>query len=86
MQCELLSLLPEVRSQVHEATSNQWVPWVSAQTAPTNQNFVDAFTSIELEDEEEDQVQCEATRLDAPTNLWSIPQWSISKIADIRLV
>ena len=28
MQHELLSLSPEVRSQVCEATSNQWVPWV----------------------------------------------------------
>ena len=53
-QRKLLSLSPEVRSQVREATSNQQVPWVSAQTAPTDQNFVDAITSIELEDEEGD--------------------------------
>ena len=51
-QRKLLSLSPEVRSQVCEATSNQQVPWVSAQTAPTDQNFVDAITSIEPDDEE----------------------------------
>ena len=54
MQRELLSLSPEVRSQVHEATSNRQVPRVSAQTAPTDQNFVDVITSIEPEDEEGD--------------------------------
>ena len=64
MQCKLLSLLPEVRSQVHEATSNQQVPWVSTQTAPTNQNFVDVIMSIESEDEEGDWVWCEATQFD----------------------
>ena len=35
------------------------------QTAPTNQNFVDAITSIELEDKEGDQARCEATRFNA---------------------
>ena len=64
-QRELLSLSPEVRSQVHEATSNQRVPRVSAQTAPTDQNFVDAITSIEPEDEEGDRARREATRFDA---------------------
>ena len=54
-QCKLLSLLPEVRSQVCEATSNRRVPQVSMQTAPTNQDFVDAITSIEPEDEERDR-------------------------------
>ena len=54
-QRELLSLSPEVRSQVREATSNRRVPRVSAQTAPTDQNFVDASTSIEPEDEEGDR-------------------------------
>ena len=34
-QRKLLSLSPEVRSQVHEATSNRQVPRVSVQTAPT---------------------------------------------------
>ena len=63
-QHELLSLSPEVRSQVHEATSNQWVPWVSVQTAPTDQNFVDMIMSIESEDDEEDQAWREATQLD----------------------
>ena len=58
-QRELLSLSPEVRSQVREATSNRRVPRVSAQTAPTDQNFVDAITSIEPEDEEGDQARCE---------------------------
>ena len=64
-QHELLPLLPEVRSQVHEATSIQQIPWVSTQTAPTNQNFVDTITSIESEDEEGDQVRCEVMRFDA---------------------
>ena len=32
------------------------------QTAPTDQNFVDTITSIELEDEEGDRAQREATR------------------------
>ena len=64
-QCKLLSLLPEVRSQVCEATSNWWVPQVSMQTAPTNQDFVDAITSIEPEDEERDRAWCEVTRFDA---------------------
>ena len=32
-----------------------------AQTAPTNQNFVDAIMSIESEEEEGDQAQCDAT-------------------------
>ena len=54
-QRKLLSLLPEVRSQVHEATSNRRVPRVSAQTAPTDQNFVDVIMSIEPEDEEGDR-------------------------------
>ena len=63
-QCELLFLLPEVRSQVREATSNRQVPWVSTQTAPTDQNFVDAIASIELEDEEGDQAQHDVTQLD----------------------
>ena len=53
-QHELLSLSPEVRSQVHKATSNRRVPQVSTQTAPTDQNFVDAIMSIEPEDEEGD--------------------------------
>ena len=35
------------------------------QTAPTNQNFVDAIMSIELEDEEGDRARCEATRFNA---------------------
>ena len=64
-QCKLLSLLPEVRSQVCEATSNQRVPWVSVQTAPTDQNFVDTIMSIESEDEEGDRVRREATQFDA---------------------
>ena len=61
MQRELLSLSPEVRSQVCEATSNRRVPQVSAQTAPTDQNFVDAITSIELDDEEGDRARREVT-------------------------
>ena len=64
-QRKLLSLLPEVRSQVREATSNRRVPQVSAQTAPTDQNFVDTITSIELDDEEGDRARCEAMRFDA---------------------
>ena len=64
-QHELLSLSPEVRSQVCEATSNRRVPWVSTQTAPTNQNFVDVIMSIESEEEEGDRAQHDATRLDA---------------------
>ena len=64
-QRELLSLSPEVRSQVREATSNRRVPRVSAQTAPTDQNFVDAITSIEPDDEEGDRARREATRFDA---------------------
>ena len=35
------------------------------QTAPTDQNFVDAITSIEPEDEEGDRARREVTRLDA---------------------
>ena len=54
-QRELLSLSPEVRSQVREATSNQRVPQVGVQTAPADQNFVDTITSIEPEDEEGDR-------------------------------
>ena len=53
-QRELLSLLLEVRSQVCKATSNQRVPWVSVQTASSNQNFVDTIMSIELDNEEGD--------------------------------
>ena len=53
-QHELLSFSPEVRSQVRKATSNQRVPLVSAQTALTDQNFVDMIMSIELDDEEGD--------------------------------
>ena len=64
-QYKLLSLSSEVRSQVHEATSNWWVPQVSVQTAPTNQNFVDTIMSIELEDEEGDRVQHEVTQFNA---------------------
>ena len=58
-QRELLSLSPEVRSQVREATSNRRVPRVSTQTAPTDQNYVDAITSIEPEDEEGDRARRE---------------------------
>ena len=60
-QRKLLSLSPEVRSQVCKATSNHRVPQVSTQTAPTNQNFVDAIMSIESEEEEGDRAQCDAT-------------------------
>ena len=80
-QCELLSLSPEVRSQVHEATSNRRVPRVSVQTAPTDQNFVDTIMSIELDDEEGDRAQRDLTQCRPPTNPRFIPQRSTIKLA-----
>ena len=45
-QRELLSLLPEVRNQVCEATSNQRIIRTGTPQAPVDQNLLDVFTLI----------------------------------------
>ena len=64
-QCELLSLSPEVRNQVCEATSNQCIIRTETPPVPVEQNLLDIFTHIEVTDNEDDHARHEASRLAA---------------------
>jgi hypothetical protein len=69
-QRELLSLSPEVRNQVREATSNRRVaragpPAVAPLAAPGEQNLLEIFSNIEVTDDENDCARREAARLAA---------------------
>ena len=62
-QCELLSLSPEVRNQVHEVTSNRQIVRTETPPVPVEQNLLDVFTHIEVTDDEDDRARCEVSRL-----------------------
>ena len=64
-QRELLSLLPEVRNQVCEATSNQRIIRTGTPQAPVDQNLLDVFMHIEVTDDEDDHAQHEVSHLAA---------------------
>ena len=53
-QCELLLLSPEVRNQVHKATSNQHIVRTGTPPTPVDQNLLKVFTHIEVTDDEDD--------------------------------
>ena len=57
-QRELLSLLPEVRNQVHEATSNRRIIRMETPLVPVEQNLLDVFAHIEITDNEDDPPSC----------------------------
>ena len=62
-QCELLSLSPEVRNQVHEATSNQCIIRTETPPAPVEQNLLGVFAHIEVTDDKDDCARREASCL-----------------------
>ena len=64
-QHELLSLVLEVRNQVHKVTSNQRIIRTETPPAPVEQNLLDIFTHIEVTDNEDDCARREASRLTA---------------------
>ena len=64
-QQELLSLSPEVRNQVREATSNRLIVRTETPPVPVEQNLLDVFTHIEVADDEDDRARREASCLAA---------------------
>ena len=53
-QHELLLLLPEVRNQVCEMTSNQHIIRTGTPLAPVDQNLLYIFAHIEVTDDDDD--------------------------------
>ena len=59
-QRELLSLSPEVRNQVREATSSQRVVKPGAPAAPVDSNLLDVFDSMDAAADDNNTAQREA--------------------------
>ena len=70
-QRELLSLLPEVRNQVHEATSNRCIIRTGTVPTPVDQNLLDVSGHIEVTDNEDDHARHEVSRLAAMPVMYS---------------
>ena len=70
-QRELLSLLPEVRNQVREATSNRRIIRMETPPVPVEQNLLDVFTHIEVTNDEDDHARREASHLAAMSATYS---------------
>ena len=70
-QHELLSLLPEVRNQVHKATSNRRIIRTETPPVPVEQNLLDVFVHIEVTDDEDDRARREASHLTAMPAMYS---------------
>ena len=64
-QRKLLSLSPEVRNQVREATSNQHIVRTETPPAPVEQNLLDIFAHIEVTDDDDNHARREASHLTA---------------------
>ena len=64
-QRELLSLSPEVRNQVCEATINRRIIRTGTLPAPIKQNLLDVFMHIEVTDNEDDHARREVSCLAA---------------------
>lgn len=59
-QCELLSLSPDVRNRVCEATSNQHTPQTNGMSSQANQHLLDTFASIEVVEDSGEEDRHEA--------------------------
>ena len=77
-QCELLSLSPEVRNQVCEATSNRQIVRTETTPAPVEQNLLDVFAHIEVTDDEDDRARCEVSHLAAMPAMYSVAVLSLT--------